>query len=231
MRNYIMGFNQQEACRLGISLEELLIVKWFSDFYASPKSKKIRVGGTDFMLIVKSKLIADLPILNIADRTVSRRMENLINANILVRHLETTEYGTRAYYAAGDAYDLLLDTTAHTGADVERDSAAATNVIRYCQNAFIHLTPRHYEEIESYYSDGITDEMMCFAVDTTVANGSRAWAYASRVIQGWVEAGINTIEAAKNAQIEFKSRKAKQAPATQPQARAEPERARPHEYL
>lgn len=97
------------------------------------------------------------------------------------------------------------------------DSEKATeNVIRYCQDAFIHLTPRHYEEIQSYYGDGITDEMMRYAIDTTVANGSKAWAYASRIIQGWVESGIKTIEAAKQAQLDFKARRSKQSPPEAP---------------
>lgn len=104
-------------------------------------------------------------------------------------------------------------------------------VAKYCNELGIPLTPYHCNEIMGYYEDGITDEMMCFAIDEAVAANVRQWKYAKTIIEGWITSGISTMDQVRHSQLEFKARKTKQAPAAQPQTRAEPERARPHEYL
>jgi DnaD/phage-associated family protein len=80
-------------------------------------------------------------------------------------------------------------------------------VIMYCQNAGIHLTARHFEEVAEFLAKGATHEVMCYAVDVTIENGAKGWAYARAIIQRWLAAGATTVDAARVEQANFKRKK------------------------
>lgn len=219
MRAYVMGFDQEQACKLGLSLEELLIVRWFSDFYASPKAAKLRVDGADYMLIVKTKLMNDLPILGVGDRTISRHMESLIDAKVLIRHMETTDRGTRAYYAAGECYAQLIgDTeTAHLGATEPAQlepmrtdvNANTTELSVYVQTNIGHLTSGNWHDLNEFMSDGISDEMVRFAVDECVANKKPSFSYMRTMFNRWMVSGYTTLADVKAHEEQFHETKAR----------------------
>lgn len=215
MRKYLFGFNQDRACELGLNTDCLAILRWFIDFYASPAASKITVDNRAYMLVVQSKLSEDLPILGVSERTQRRLMETIIKSGVLDRHLAVTGVGTRAYYAPGKEYDSLLghDTKAEVddGGTRQRMPTHAEReqqgVIMYCQNAGIHLTARHFEEVAEFLAKGATHEVMCYAVDVTIENGAKGWAYARAIIQRWLAAGVTTVDAARVEQANFKRKK------------------------
>ena len=214
MRSYIMGYSQEAACELGLDAGSLLIVRWFSDFYASPKSTKIRKGNADYMLITPKKLSDDLPILSVGERAIRRKIEALIEAGVLNRIIEVTVYGSRTYYAPGDAYDKLIGLQ-HAGEQVDPSrKKQQMSVIRYCQNCMIMLTESHMAEIADFLEEGITEEMQCYAVDLTIENGKKAWNYTRSILARWRDNGVNTVDAARLEQAAFKAKKG--APASQP---------------
>ena len=208
MRSYVMGYSQEAACELGLSADTLLIVRWFADFYASPKSIKIRKDNTDYMLITPKKLSDDLPILDVGDRAIRRKIETLIEAKVLSRTIELSTNGSRTYYAPGEAYDKLLGiqhASDQTDATTRTEQMA---VIRYCQNAMIFLSDTHMGEIADFLNDGIGADMQKHAVDLTIENGKRAWNYTRTILARWRDEGVRTLEAAMNDRAAFKAKKA-----------------------
>lgn len=207
MRSYVMGYSQEAACELGLSADTLLIVRWFADFYASPKSIKIRKGNTDYMLITPKKLSDDLPILAVGDRAIRRKIETLIEAKVLSRTIELSTNGSRTYYAPGEAYDKLLGIQ---HASEQTDATTRTEqmkVIRYCQNAMVFLADTHMGEIADFLNDGIGADMQIHAVDLTIENGKKAWGYTKSIITRWRDEGIRTLEAAMNDHAAYKAKK------------------------
>lgn len=87
------------------------------------------------------------------------------------------------------------------------NDSAMSEVIRYCQNAMMFLSERHMDEIRDYLNDGINAEMQMHAVDLTLENGSKAWAYTKKILTRWRDNGIRTLDAARTEQAAFRARK------------------------
>jgi DnaD/phage-associated family protein len=107
-------------------------------------------------------------------------------------------------------------TETESGSGSESDCQQQTKVIRYCQDATMFLSGAHMDEIFDFLNDGIDADMQMLAVDLTLENGSRAWAYARTIITRWRDSGIRSIEAARNEQAAHKAKKQPQKSETQP---------------
>lgn len=62
----------------------------------------------------------------------------------------------------------------------------------YCRDNLRFMTSGNYEELRSLMEDGITDELVCLAVDEAGANGGRTWGYVRRILDRWIASGIRT---------------------------------------
>lgn len=60
------------------------------------------------------------------------------------------------------------------------------------------MTGGNWEELRSYMDDGITWELVNFAVDEAAANGKRNWSYVRRILNRFLSEGITSVEQAKN---------------------------------
>ena len=76
----------------------------------------------------------------------------------------------------------------------------------YSENIGIML-PYTSQEAETFLDDGMTDEMITFALELAVANNARNWSYAKAILNRWVEEGIDSIEKAKADQLAFQNRR------------------------
>jgi len=85
---------------------------------------------------------------------------------------------------------------------IERKTAAA-----YCDENGVFLSATHYDELRDFYERGMTDDVMCYAVDKAVGNGVRSWSYIRAIIEGWCQKGIRNLEAAKADTAAFTARK------------------------
>lgn len=120
MKYTICGFSQAEALkmsrienrngkdvRVSIDSTDLLILRWFVDFY--PRMKKTIIEGREFAWLRHSELERDMPILGISARSCVARMKKLVSFGILdYRFLK--HGGTWSYYSFGPAYRALVDT-------------------------------------------------------------------------------------------------------------------------
>ena len=87
MRQFIFEFEQEQALRLGITLDELLILDYFSKFFKTDRAVVRRIEGNMCFLIRYSKLVKDLPIIAGSDRTMRRHLKQLDQKGIIKRYL------------------------------------------------------------------------------------------------------------------------------------------------
>ena len=113
MKYTILCFNQEKALELGFDVEDLLIIRWFVDFYSSSKMIKMNVGDKTYAWVNYSRVIEDIPILNMKKDTLSRRMKKICETGIM-EHETLKQGGTFSLYKLTDKYDQLISTDKKT---------------------------------------------------------------------------------------------------------------------
>ena len=116
----IEGFNQEYAMTLRkeaeingkkvlkkIDCTDLVILRWFVDFY--PNMKKINIDGREYAWLTHGKLLEDLPIIDISKRSFIDRMKKLVEFGILDYQL-IKKGGTFSVYTFGENYKYMVSS-------------------------------------------------------------------------------------------------------------------------
>lgn len=119
MKYTIEGFSQKYAMTLKkevdvrgktvtrkIDCTDLVILRWFVDFY--PNMKKMEINGKQYAWLTHNKLKEDLPLIDITKRAFSERMQKMVDFGILSYKL-IKEGGTFSLYGFGENYKHLID--------------------------------------------------------------------------------------------------------------------------
>ena len=103
-----MGFLQKGACELGLSMGDLAILIWFTDFKNSGKMITKTLKGDKYYWVSYEAITDEFPILNVKKDAIYRRLRRLCDAEILKK---TTVYnsGTYSYFALGKNYSKLIN--------------------------------------------------------------------------------------------------------------------------
>lgn len=80
-----------------------------------------------------------------------------------------------------------------------REGASALTASAYCAEYGIELTAGHYDQLREFYEQGITDDMLRYAVDESVANSKPGWAYVRKCVDAWISKGYKTLDQVKAA--------------------------------
>ena len=117
MKQTIEGFNQEYALTLKktvatskgektikIDCTDLVILRWFADSY--PNMCKTTIDGREYVMVTHSKLVEDLPMIDISKRAFIDRMQKLVEFGILDYQL-VKKGGTFSFYAFGKNYEPL----------------------------------------------------------------------------------------------------------------------------
>ena len=120
MKYSIDGFNQEYAMTLRKEVEingknvlkkidctDLVILRWFVDFY--PNMKKINIDNREYAWISHGKLLEDLPIIDISKRSFIERMKKLVEFGILDYQL-IKKGGTFSVYTFGENYKYMVSS-------------------------------------------------------------------------------------------------------------------------
>jgi hypothetical protein len=132
MKYNIFKYSQRAACEfvkevtdkgktktIRLDITDLAILSWFSDFY--PSMWKASIDGTEYAVLVHSKLRDDMPILGISKEGCRARMEKLVEFGILtyecikgvlvfrVGNKRVEKSGTFSLYTFGPNYMRLVD--------------------------------------------------------------------------------------------------------------------------
>lgn len=118
MKYTIEGFSQAFAMTLKKDVEvngktitrkidctDLVILRWFVDFY--PNMKKIEIDGKQYAWLTHKKLLEDLPLVDITKRAFIDRMQKLVEFEVLEYKL-LKEGGTFSLYGFGKNYASMI---------------------------------------------------------------------------------------------------------------------------
>lgn len=118
MRYTIEGFSQKYAMTLRkkvikrdkeveikIDCTDLVILRWFVDFY--PNMKKMIIEGKEYAWLTHNKLKIDLPLIDISKEAFNERMKKLVEFKIL-EYQFIKEGGSFSLYAFGENYINLI---------------------------------------------------------------------------------------------------------------------------
>ena len=141
MRYTIEGFSQEYAMTLKktvvtskgektvkIDCTDLVILRWFTDFY--PNMRKTTIDGREYVMITHSKLLEDLPMIDISKRAFIDRMQKLVDFGILDYQL-VKKGGTFSFYTFGKNYEPLCGQRT-AGSDLV--TAATERKKNYCDS-------------------------------------------------------------------------------------------------
>ena len=108
MKYSIHGFFQPRAVELGLTNDDLLVLRWFVDFAGTDKMKKIIEPDGIYYWVNYSTILNDLPVLGITkDRLRRKHFKKLCDCGIL-KHKHIKQGGSFSYYAYGFNYATLI---------------------------------------------------------------------------------------------------------------------------
>ncbi len=88
---------------------ELLLLRWFVDFYGTSKMTKLTINGELYGYVKYKAVLEDLPILDISKETLRLTFSNLVDFKILKHETIKNEMGTFAVYYFGENYVRLIE--------------------------------------------------------------------------------------------------------------------------
>lgn len=108
MKYCVHGFFQPRAVELGLTNDDLLVLRWFVDFVGTKKMKTIIIEDRVYYWVNYKTILEDLPVLKISVQTLRKlRFDNLCKASVLNRTCTKESSGTFSYYCYGINYDTL----------------------------------------------------------------------------------------------------------------------------
>ena len=108
MKFNVLGFYQPKAVELGLSADDLLVLRWFVDYAGTNKMRTMVIENQIYYWVNYATVLQELPILNISKQTLYKKnFTNLCKANVLV-HKQIKDGGNFSYYCYGINYDALL---------------------------------------------------------------------------------------------------------------------------
>jgi len=120
MKFTIHGFSQQKAIDLGLSNDDLLILRWFVDFKETGKMDKFyeQKENVFYYWVAYKKIIEDLPIITSTSKSYDveahkKKLQRIFSGNlskILKRKIKKNATGTYLYIAIiEETYTTLVD--------------------------------------------------------------------------------------------------------------------------
>ena len=126
MKVDLFGFNQEKALEYNLTVEDLLLIDYIWDMIASPTMQHI--VDSDFIPYVwlqHDRILADLPILNISNRSLINYLNKLKDLGLLTVktiHNENLR-GSKSYYAITEKCEALRYDHVQNFAVSQRPSA------------------------------------------------------------------------------------------------------------
>lgn len=107
MKYTLFGFSQRRAVELGLTVEELAILRWFVDFNGSGKMQKFQTDDGTYVWVSYKHLLDDMPILNCNKRNLAVKLNKMVDAQVL-KNKTIKAGGSFSTYALGVEFESLV---------------------------------------------------------------------------------------------------------------------------
>lgn len=109
IRFAVMDYFQGAALEYELDIKDLIILKWFSDYAMTGDMIHKEFNNVVYYQVKHQAIIDQLPILAInSRRIIGRRLQDMVNKQILLKEMDSDANGTYVYYAMGPLYKNLL---------------------------------------------------------------------------------------------------------------------------
>ena len=99
-------------------------------------------------------------------------------------------------YDKDEEYINNNDNAQTCEAETEHGDTAADSLISRLNKEQIEMAETHYAELDSFRKE-LPDDLIIYAIDAAVANSVRKWVYVKRILQEYIQNGIQTVNEAK----------------------------------
>lgn len=107
MKYTIEGFSQEKAIEYGLDVEDLLILRWFTDF--SPRMTQKNIDNEIYYWVNYKSILEDMPIFNFTSKDrLYRKMKEMTNKNILKHKNIKNSDGSFSYYTFDSNFENLI---------------------------------------------------------------------------------------------------------------------------
>ena len=114
MKVSIEGFDQAKAVDLGLSVADVLLLRWFVDFSNTGAMEKRVIDGKEYFWISYDYVLQELPILKISKKTLYRCFMELVDKEVLI-HAFVQDGGSYSFYGFGKEYFSLVSSSNYSG--------------------------------------------------------------------------------------------------------------------
>lgn len=109
MKFELLGFSQEKALEYNLTMEDLLLLDYVWDMIASPTMQHLIDNGVPYVWLQHDRILSDLPILNISNRSLINYLNKLKDLGLLIVktiHCEGLR-GSKSYYALTEKCEEL----------------------------------------------------------------------------------------------------------------------------
>ena len=143
MKLEVFGFRQLRLMKLGLDVNDALLLRWFIDFSGTRTMKEV-IGpdGLVYYWVSFSKVVKDIPLLTTSQRVASRKFQKLVDAGVLCRCSLAGGTGggrTTCFRLSEDAVNTLLEDgeAMYQNSDIARGAMYQNGDIAMYQNGDI----------------------------------------------------------------------------------------------
>lgn len=124
MRYSILGFNQEELIKYDIDMTDILLLDYIQKALSQPSMIKTTKDEQPYVWLQHSKILEDLPILNIKESMLKKRIAKLVDLGLIesINVANNQGRGSRSYYTITEAFESLQMTECKKLSLVERPS-------------------------------------------------------------------------------------------------------------
>ena len=207
MRDYIFGFKHRALLDFKISIKEALVLRYLLDFFDSGNAFSKRIENKTYYLIYNSKVVADLPILDVQERQVFNMIKSLEGKGVLKRYNNSTA-NTYIYIAREKIIDGEYDKCPFSNSDlndidIARNSSTKNIQLKYVpsKNFYKIFFSNHFNNKENLLDCGVSDtgeqtigKKMVYYLTRTLRSKLNKLVFDVTIKDGYIEKeGINYI--------------------------------------
>lgn len=113
MRDSILGFSQEKLIQYDVDMTDVLLLDYIQKALSQPSMIKIFENKQPYVWLNHSKILEDLPILNIKESMLKKRLSKLISIELIVfvNVANSCGRGSRSYYTITNKFEELQNTT------------------------------------------------------------------------------------------------------------------------
>ncbi len=160
------GFNLENARKMELNAEDLMILRWFIDFY--PLMEKVCINSKEYGWVHYGYLLHNLQIIYCKEESVAKRFNRYCELGLIEKTVKNTTEGRKAFFRAIENITLLYTSHTDKNLDAHHDKNRYADTDK---NLDAHHD-KNRDNSSTIYSSTIYSKEKINKKDITTASGS-----------------------------------------------------------